>query len=94
MKMDEVVPLFSEMPRARAKVLSETLSERPEGFNRSPLDYGLGWSWTEPRLFVSVEYLRGLPSKEAKRVRFGLIDVVLAVVFIILLVLLIRRLVS
>jgi hypothetical protein len=44
---------------------------------------------------VSVEYWRGLPcSSEAKRVRFGLIDVVLAVVFIILLVLLIRRLVS
>ena len=38
--------------------------------------------------------LERIAAKEAKRVRFGLIDVVLAVVFIILLVLLIRRLVS
>ena len=37
---------------------------------------------------------RGLPSKEAKRVRFGLIDVVLAVALIILLVLILRRLIS
>ncbi len=35
-----------------------------------------------------------IAAKEANRVRFGLIDVVLAVVFIIFLVLLIRRLVS
>jgi hypothetical protein len=43
---------------------------------------------------VVVVCSRGLPSKEAKRVRFGLIDVVLAVVLINLLVLLIRRLIS
>jgi hypothetical protein len=46
----------------------------------------------KPWLFVVVVCSRGLPSKEAKRVRFGLIDVVLAVVLIILLVLVIRQL--
>ena len=45
------------------------------------------------RLFVVVVCSRGVPSKEAKRVRFGVIDVVLAVVFIILLVLVIRQLI-
>jgi hypothetical protein len=43
---------------------------------------------------VAVVCSRGLPSKEAKRMRFGLIDVVLTVVLIILLVLVIRRLIS
>jgi hypothetical protein len=47
-----------------------------------------------PVFFMDVVCSRGLPSKEAKRMRFGLIDVVLAVVLIILLVLVIRRLIS
>jgi hypothetical protein len=48
----------------------------------------------ESRSFVAVVSSRGLPSKEARRVRFGLIDVVLAVALMILLVLVIRRLIN